>query len=86
MFQHGPRRRFLDKVAPDRPPRLAPAQWPGVLKSILQLLVCLTIGLRCMALFDQLRRAWIADGLAVEFRRELRRRGLLVATPSSRGD
>jgi len=33
-----------------------------------------------------LRRAWIADGLAVEFRRELRRRGLLVATPTPRGD
>jgi hypothetical protein len=59
---------------------------PGVLKPILQLLVCLTIGLRCMALFDQLRRAWIADGLAVEFRRELHRRGLLVATPTPRGD
>ncbi len=65
---------------------MAPAQWPGVLKSILQILVCLTIGLRCMALFDQLRRAWVADGLAVEFRRELRRRGLLVATPSPRSD
>jgi len=57
-----------------------------VLKPILQVLVCFTIGLRCMALFDQLRRAWIADGLAAEFRRELRRRGLLVASPSSRGD
>lgn len=70
----------------DRPLKMAPAQWPGVLKSILQILVCLTIGLRCMALFDQLRRAWVADGLAVEFRRELRRRGLLVATPSPRSD
>jgi hypothetical protein len=57
-----------------------------VLKPILQVLVCLTISLRCMALFDQLRRAWIADGLAAEFRRELRRRGLLVASPSPRGD
>ena len=57
-----------------------------MLKSILQLLVCLTIGLRCIALFDQLRRAWTTDGLAVEFRRELRRRGLLDATPSPRGD
>ena len=57
-----------------------------MLKPILQLLVCLTIGLRCMALFNQVRRAWVADGLAVEFRRELRRRGLLVATPSPRGD
>jgi len=58
----------------------------GVLKPVLQLLVCLAIALRCMALFDQLRRAWIADGLAAEFRRELRRRGLLVVTPSPRGD
>jgi hypothetical protein len=37
-------------------------------------------------LFDQLRRAWMTDGLSVEFRRELRRRGLLVATPSPRSD
>jgi hypothetical protein len=73
-------------MALDRPLKLASAQCSGVLKSILQLLVCLTIALRCMALFDQLRRAWTADGLAVEFRRELRRRGLLVATPSPRGD
>ena len=57
-----------------------------MLKPIPQVLVCLTISLRCMALFDQLRRAWIADGLAAEFRRELRRRGLLVASPSPRGD
>lgn len=57
-----------------------------MLKPILQVLVCLTISLRCMALFNQLRRAWIADGLAAEFRRELRRRGLLVASPSPRGD
>jgi hypothetical protein len=63
-----------------------PERRPGVLKPILQVLVCLTIGLRCMALVDQLRRAWIADGLAAEFRRELRRRGLLVATPSPRAD
>jgi hypothetical protein len=73
-------------VALDQPPKLSPAQWLGVLKPILQLLVCLTICLRCIALFDQLRRAWITDGLAVEFRRELRRRGLLDATPSPRGD
>jgi len=70
----------------NQPLILAPVQRPGVLKPILQLLVCVTIGLRCLALFDQLRRAWIADGLAAEFRRELRRRGLLVATPSPRGD
>jgi hypothetical protein len=57
-----------------------------MLKPILQVLVCLTIGLRCIALVDQLRRAWTVDGLAAEFRRELRRRGLLVASPSLRGD
>ena len=53
-----------------------------MLKLILQLLVCLTIGLRCLALFGHLRRVWIADGLSAEFHRELRRRGLLIATPS----
>jgi hypothetical protein len=58
----------------------------GVLKLTLQLLVCLTITLRCMALFGQLRRAWIADRLAGEFQRELRRRGLLVATPAHPGE
>jgi len=63
------------------PPRLFPALRFGVLKLTLQVLVCLTICLRCMALFGQLRRAWISAGLAGEFQRELRRRGLLVATP-----
>ena len=53
-----------------------------MLKLTLQLLVCLTIGLRCLALFGHLRRAWIAEGLSAEFHRELRRRGLLIATPT----
>jgi hypothetical protein len=55
-----------------------------VLKLCLQLLVCLTLGLRAVALFGQLRRAWMADALAAEFRRELRRRGLLMPTPVRR--
>jgi len=62
-------------------PRLQATRHHGVLKITLQLLVCLTIGLRCAALFGQLRRAWIADGLASEFQRELRRRGLLIRQP-----
>lgn len=53
-----------------------------MLKLTLQLLVCLTIALRCVALFGHLRRAWIADGLAGEFQRELRRRGLLISSPA----
>lgn len=63
-------------------PRLARARRHGVLKLTLQLLVCLTIGLRCAALFGHLRRAWLADGLAGEFQRELRRRGLLIHRPA----
>jgi hypothetical protein len=55
-----------------------------VLKLCLQLLVCVVIALRVLALFDHLRRAWIADSLAGEFRRELRRRGLLIPALSSR--
>lgn len=55
-----------------------------VLKLCLQLLVCVVIVLRALALFDQLRRAWIADSLAAEFRRELRRRGLLIPALSPR--
>jgi hypothetical protein len=57
-----------------------------VLKLTLQLLVCLTIGLRCAALFGHLRRAWIADGLTAEFQRELRRRGLLIRAPAHPAD
>jgi hypothetical protein len=55
-----------------------------VLKLCLQVLVCLTIVLRCLALFGQLRTAWMTDALASEFRRELRRRGLLLPTPVRR--
>lgn len=49
----------------------------------LQLLVCLTLVLRGLALFGHLRRAWQADrpSPAREFQRELRRRGLLVTLP-----
>jgi hypothetical protein len=57
-----------------------------VLKLSLQLLVCVTIVLRCMAIFGHLRKLWMADGLAGEFRRELRRRGLLMTPPSPSGD
>jgi hypothetical protein len=62
-----------------------------VLKLCLQLLVCLTIALRCLALFGHLRRAWLADArghrsLAAEFRRELHRRGLLMSPPLRRTD
>lgn len=63
------------------PSRLALTRRCGVLKLTLQLLVCLTIGLRCAALFGHLRRIWRADGLAAEFQRELRRRGLLIRRP-----
>ncbi len=67
-------------------PRLPSTRLPGVLKLTLQLLVCLTIGLRCAALFGHLRRAWIADGLPAEFQRELRRRGLLIRSPAHPND
>jgi hypothetical protein len=53
-----------------------------VLKLCLQVLVCVTIALRCMVIFGHLRKLWMADGLAGEFRRELRRRGLLMAPPA----
>ncbi len=52
-----------------------------MLKLCLQVLVCVTIVLRCMVIFGHLRKLWLADGLAGEFRRELRRRGLLMASP-----
>ncbi len=58
-----------------------------MLRICLQLLVCFTIALRLMMLFNQLRRAWHTErnGLAAEFRRELRRRGLLSSLPDSQG-
>jgi hypothetical protein len=66
-----------------------------VLKLCLQLLVGVSIALRLLALGRHLRRIWLHDGrrsgsaagpsgapsLAGEFRRELRRRGLLPALP-----
>jgi hypothetical protein len=57
-----------------------------VLKLFLQVLVCVTIVLRCMVIFGHLRKLWKADGLAGDFRRELRRRGLLVSPPVLSGD
>jgi hypothetical protein len=57
-----------------------------VLKLFLQVLVCITILLRCMVIFGHLRKLWKADGLAGDFRRELRRRGLLVSPPVLSGD
>jgi hypothetical protein len=57
-----------------------------VLKLCLQVLVCVTIVLRGMVIFGHLRKLWMADGLAGEFRRELRRRGLLMAPPPLPGD
>ncbi|MEB3332269.1 MAG: hypothetical protein VKI83_07260 [Synechococcaceae cyanobacterium] len=44
----------------------------------LQVLVVLAIACQAIELFGRLRHAWIGDGLAAEFRRELRRRGLLI--------
>jgi hypothetical protein len=57
-----------------------------VLKPTLQLLVGLAIALRCVALVLHGRRIWQANGLASEFRRELRRRGLSMATPGASVD
>lgn len=50
----------------------------------LQVLVVLAIACQAIELFGRLRRAWIGDGLAGEFRRELRRRGLLIHQPQAR--
>lgn len=65
-----------------------------MLKLCLQLLVSVSIALRLLALGRHLRRAWLHDGRAApgpaapsspaaEFRRELRRRGLLLPLPPS---
>lgn len=58
-----------------------------MLKIFLQVLVCITIALRLLMLFNQLRRAWREEGhtLAAEFQLELRRRGLLSSLPDGRG-
>jgi hypothetical protein len=57
-----------------------------VFKLCLQVVFCLTIGLRVLLIFGYLRRAWQGEGrrersLAAEFRQELRRRGLLMSLP-----
>ena len=57
-----------------------------MLKLCLQVLVCVTIILRCMVIFGHLRKFWMADELAGEFRRELRRRGLLMTPPALPSD
>lgn len=68
-----------------------------MLKLCLQLLVGLSIGLRLLALGRHLRRAWLHEGrpapgsgersaLAGEFRRELKRRGLLTPLPLAPAD
>lgn len=62
-----------------------------MLKLCLQLLVCLTIVLRCLALIGHFRRVWLADQpsrdrLSAEFRQELRRRGLLISPPLHQPD
>jgi hypothetical protein len=53
-----------------------------MLKLCLQCLVSAVILCRFLLLFRQLWRAWRGDGLAAQFQRELRRRGLM--TPSFR--
>jgi hypothetical protein len=58
----------------------------AVLKLCLQLLVCLSLALRLLALWRHLRQAWRAPSapeirLAADFRAELRRRGLLSSPP-----
>ena len=52
-----------------------------VLHALLQILVCVALVLQGVSLFGRLRQIWIGDGLAGEFRRELRRRGLLINAP-----
>jgi hypothetical protein len=54
---------------------------PSVPHPILQVLFCVALVLQGMSLFGRLRQSWIGDGLAGEFRRELRRRGLLIHAP-----
>jgi hypothetical protein len=52
-----------------------------VLHTLLRVLVCVAVVLQGLSLFGRLRQIWIGDGLAGEFRRELRRRGLLINAP-----
>ena len=49
-----------------------------MLRHCLQGLVGLVIVLRSLALVSRLRRAWQTDGLAAQFQKELRRRGLMA--------
>ena len=49
--------------------------------TVLQVLFCVALVLQGISLFGRLRQIWIGDGLAGEFRRELRRRGLLIDAP-----
>ncbi|MEB3259888.1 MAG: hypothetical protein VKP63_04585 [Cyanobacteriota bacterium] len=49
-----------------------------MLKLCLRWLFSLVLLGRVLTLIAHLRRAWRADGLASQFQRELRRRGLLV--------
>jgi hypothetical protein len=67
---------------------------PAMLHLCLQLLVCLSLAVRLLALARHLRHAWrgtpIPDAagrrLAADFRGELRRRGLLSAPPLAQPD
>ena len=52
-----------------------------LLHTLLRVLVCVVLVLQGLSLFGRLRQIWIGDGLAGEFRRELRRRGLLINAP-----
>jgi len=54
-----------------------------VLKICVQVLICLTLILRGLVLFNQLRRLWQQEGrsLAAEFHAELHRRGLVLPLP-----
>jgi hypothetical protein len=82
------------------PSLIGPAPDPAVLKACLQLLVCLSLAVRLIALASHLRRAWQGSpppqargrapaagaALAGAFRDELRRRGLLADLPLRRPD
>ena len=62
-----------------------------MLKICLQLLVCLLLALRALAVIGSLRRAWLGHSrrepaLAAQFQQELRRRGLLLSPPISEID
>ncbi|MFN7899247.1 MAG: hypothetical protein ACK5N0_06205 [Synechococcaceae cyanobacterium] len=52
-----------------------------MLHALLRVLCCVALVLQGVSLFGRLRQIWIGDGLAGEFQRELRRRGLLINGP-----